>query len=569
MTIKLFTGLCCLGLIGFAKAQDPVQVSEEQVAIESKLIEAVGLTNKGDREAALAIYNGLLAQDPTNSAAAYSAARLHQKQGDLDTGVKLMQQAYRADANNNYIAEALAEILSEADRHLLAADVYATLFARYPRREEFLLHQTQSLAQGGKPDAGLKVLQTYLIKGGKLTPHIGQQRFTLAVSLNNPDLATRALEELIAAFPSAPDYYQELAQFYRRTGNESAARQIWQRMLDRFPSDERASLGLAGQSKLNSAEESFINQLMPLFADPSIQIDNKILQLIPVVQEVVDRGDTVLANRVLPLAVTLTEVHPDEAKAFAIYGDLLLSAKRPGDAAEAYAATLKLDPSVYAVWEQYLEALTEIGASKRLLDESENALTLFPNQARLYYFNGRALARTGDLQAAENTLLQGAVLALNDQVLRYDFREATARVQLRQGRFAEALKSIDQAIDIRPKHGPALAMRAEIMLRSGNVDAARQLLSQALAQSPQQPYVITVEALIQLHQAQVALASSTLESAKSFGTENLALYHEVLGDAAFLRGDEAFAKTSWLRASELGGGSHLLAQKLSKGVYVK
>ncbi len=550
-------------------AQGPGQVTEAQVMTEARLIEAAGLALKGDDRAALEAYQALLLDDPDNAAAAYSAGRLHQQAGRADEAIKLFQQAHRSDPANTYITQALAEALAAGDRHPLAAEVYGELFAALPRREEFLLSQSQALAQAGKPAAGLKVLQQYLVKGGLLTPLLGQQRFTLAVAMNDADLAIRALEELMDAFPRNPDYYQELAQFYRRTGKEGAAQSIWQRMAERFPDDERAALGLAGQGKLNKAEEDFLARLMPLFADPKIGIDNKILQLIPIVQEVVDRGDTVLANRALPLAVSLTEVHPDQAKAFAVYGDLLLAAGRPAEAAQAFASTVGLDPGVYVVWEQYLRSLAVTGATKRLLDVSEDALTLFPNQARLYLYNAVALARLREFTAAENTFQQGAALAMNDRVLAYDFAEATAEMYTREARFAEALTAIDRALDIRPKHGPALAHRAEALLRMGNAQAAREAIRQAVSQSPGQAYVLTIEALIALQAAEVQNAQSLLRAAGLAGAENLGIYHEVVGDAAFLTGEEAVAKTAWERAEALGGGSHLLVKKLAEGKYLK
>ncbi len=555
---------------GAALAQnDPTQVAEDVVEIESKLIEASGLANQGNLEGAIELYESLLATDPQLSAAAYSAAKLYDQQEQPEQALKLMQQAYRHDSNNAYIAQSLADMLSTNNRFAQAADVYAKLFARFPRREDFLLNQAQALAQGGKPRDGLRILEQYLAKGGRLTPYLGQQRFTLAVSMNDSKAAVRALEELMSAYPGNPTYYQELAQFYRRTGDENSAQEVWKQMAQRFPDDSRAQLGLAGQSKLTGEEENFIARLEPAFADPSLDVDAKIMQLMPIVQEVANRGDTVLANRTIPLARTLTEVHPDDPKSHAIYADLLLHANRQPEAIEAYRATLAIDPSVYLVWDQLLLGLAELGDYQSLLTESDNALLLFPNQARLYYYNGRALASTGDMTAAENTLLQGAVLALDDQVLLYDIHEALARVQLRQARFVDAAEQANKALAIRPKHGPALALKAEVLLREGDKAAAKEVLAQAVSESPQHPYVLTVEALGQLLDADIARAETTLAAARKYGANSWAITHEVAGDIAYLQGDVATAKQEWQLASDAGGGSHKLSEKLTRGTYVK
>jgi len=120
---------------------DPTQVPEEIVEVEAKLIEASGLAVQGDAEGAIKLFEDLLELDPSNSAAAYSAARLYNAI-DSDKALKLMQQAFRHDASNAYIAQALADMLSENDNYLQASDIYGKLFEQNPRREEFLLHRT-------------------------------------------------------------------------------------------------------------------------------------------------------------------------------------------------------------------------------------------------------------------------------------------------------------------------------------------------------------------------------------------------------------------------------------------
>ena len=558
---------------GVAAGQDasgPPQVSEEVVAVEAQLIEASGLANQGDRQGAIRMYEELLAADPGNAAAAYSAGRLYAADEQFERALDLTQQARRSDPGNAYVLEAAAELLAEVGRHDEAATAYGELFAAAPKRQDFLLEQSRQHAQAGEPRAGLRAIEAYLSAGGDLSPVLGQQRFTLAVSMNDPKVAVRALEDLMATYPGNPEYYQELAQFYRRTGDEDAARSVWRRMAEQFPGDGRARLGLAGQSKLNSEEEAFLEGLQPVFADASVPIDAKIMKLMPVVQDIVGRGDTVLANRTLPLTETLVAAHPDEAKAFAIHGDLLREADRHADAIEAYRTTLELDPSVYLVWDQLLLSLAEANRYEELLEASDDALMLFPSQARLYLYNGRALARTGELISGENTLSQGLILALDDQVLLYDLHDALAAVQQRQGRHDDALASAERALAIRPDHGPALARIAEIMLRRGDEPAAaKEVLAQAISAAAQHPYVLTIEALTQLIEGHAQLAAGTIEAAFRYGAGRYAVAHEVAGDVAFIRGRGEEALAEWSLAQSLGGGSDKLDEKVRQGAYIK
>lgn len=561
--------LVFLCITQFVLAQgDPKQVPQDQVETEGKLIEAIGQFGRGNFEEARVIYEEILKKQPHNATAAFFASKCY-KEDNPEKELALLQQAHRHDKSNHYMTLDLAFALSKAGRHHEASLLFEELFLQFPKRTDFLVEQAKSLSQSGKGRQAYRLIEKYLNDGGYLTPELGQEKYNIAVAMNDKDVAIRALEELRAAYPKNPDYYQELAQFYRRSGDENSAIQVWKNMKELFPQDPRSKLGLAGQSKLSAEEDEFIQNLHVAFQDPEIALDDKILKMLPIVKELAARGDTVLANKVLPLAKTLTTIHGDSPKSHAIYADILLHARRSDEAINAYKKTLALDPSVYLVWDQLLLSLAETGNYKELTEKADEALLLFPNQSRLYYYLGKGYGAIGKVSDGIQTLEEGKIFALQDQVALFDIETALAELNARSGDFKAAQTSIDKALKIRPKNGSALARKAEFYLRTDEIEKAKSYLKKATSESPQNPYVLAIEGLAYVYESKLKPAKSSLESAFKYGGTTWSSVLEIAGDIAFLSGNSEEAIQFWKNAKALGGGSYKLNDKINKGQYVK
>ncbi|NJL74268.1 MAG: hypothetical protein HC892_03705 [Saprospiraceae bacterium] len=132
-------------------------------------------------------------------------------------------------------------------------------------------------------------------------------------------------------------------------------------------------------------------------------------------QKVVNNSDKALAEETLPLAVALMEAHPQEAKAYAVYADLLYHSGQRQAARKAYENTIELDESVYTVWEQLLYILQEERDFAALKKTSETALELFPNQTHIYLMNGLALHEL-DLKEEAVEILQEALLVAGNNI---------------------------------------------------------------------------------------------------------------------------------------------------------
>src|SRR5690606_16128683 len=93
------------------------------------------------------------------------------------------------------------------------------------------------------------------------------------------------------------------------------------------------------------------------------------------------------------LASITAQAHPAEAKAFSVYGDVLFQENKLKEAEEAYRTALGLNKQVYLIWEQLLRIDISQSDFDKAIQDGGEALSLFPNQALLYFYTGIAYSQ--------------------------------------------------------------------------------------------------------------------------------------------------------------------------------
>lgn len=104
-------------------------------------------------------------------------------------------------------------------------------------------------------------------------------------------------------------------------------------------------------------------------------------------------------NDAAELAMIASKVHPDDPKVFALYGDALYQQGNLQGALVQFQSVLKITDQLYSVWEQVLNIQTSLGLFKDAIKTADAALSVYPNQAILYYY--MALALQNDNQNTE------------------------------------------------------------------------------------------------------------------------------------------------------------------------
>ncbi|MFN7117538.1 MAG: tetratricopeptide repeat protein [Saprospiraceae bacterium] len=541
------------------------QLSEKDIALQEKFIDASRERILGNYDKAAAIYEDILKEDPNNHAVAYELSRLYDTLDKGDKALEFIKKSISIAPDNEWYQRFLADVYQKQGKNLDAATLYEGLVKKEPDNEYFYHRWAYFLLRANEYSKALKVYDE-LEKRKGISEDIIRRKHSLYVGLGNNKKAAEELERLIAAFPSNPDYYHSLAGFYEQLGENELAKQVYRRLLAFAPEDPRASMALAGTPKGSAANNDvqYLQSLRPIFQKSDVSIDLKIQKLIPFITKVAETGDATLAAAALELTQILETIHPDEAKSYAASADLLYYSGDKAKALEKYKKTLDLDDTVFLVWEQLLRIYEESRDFANLRKASESAMDIFPNKASIYYMNGIANDELNRPEDALDVLEQATRMVGNDGQL-------LAKIQVRKGLVYSDLKQIEksnqafeQALKLNPKDPIVLNSYSYCLaLRGENLDKAKSMAKQANDLVPNNPAYQATYGWVSYKSKDYKTAKEWLQKAIDNGAENEPITLEHFGDVLFQMNDVEGAMQYWNKAQEKGGSSELLEKKIT------
>ncbi|MBK7871022.1 MAG: tetratricopeptide repeat protein [Saprospiraceae bacterium] len=539
------------------------QVSEKEVALQEKFIDASREHLLGHYEKAAAIYEEILKTAPNNDAAAYELSRVYNAQNDGEKALRYIRMAIESAPDNPWYRRYLADLYQKQNKNKEAADVYGELSKKDPTNEEYYYTWAYFLVKANEINAALKVYDDFEKRIG-INEEVIRRKHSLYVGLGNNRKAAEELQRLINAFPKSVEYRHLLAGFYEQIGERDLALNVYKETLKIDPNDSRSVMALAGTSGRQSDEIEYLRSLQPIFQKSDINIDLKIAKLMPFITKVADTGDKTIAVAALELTQTLETVHPQEAKGFAASADLLYYSGEPIKALEKYKKTLELDDTVFLVWEQLLSILRETKDYAALQKYSEEAMDLFPNKAQIYYLNGIANLELNRPTDALSSLEQATLMAGNNGNLLFEIQIQKGLVLNNLKKYDASNETFEQALKLHPKSAEALRLYSHCLAqRSENLQKAKTMAKQAVDIAPKNPDYQATYGWVMYKMKDYGEAKEWLGKALENGGANDPMILEHYGDVLFQMNDTEGALQYWVKAQEKGNTSEILEKKIT------
>lgn len=388
-------------LLAAVLSAQPGNLTAEEVNTEKEFIEAKREALLGNVERAISAFQAL-SKKMDESVVYYELGRLYYTQENNNEAIEELEKAYKMEPNPLY-ARLLGELYLATGQNKEGAKLYADLSDRQPDEEEFYLQQALFLVRAQEIDDAISVYNV-LEKRMGINPDLSRKKHALYLGAGNQKKAEKELLSLIEAFPSNLEYRHLLAGYFTSQNQGSEAKKVYQEILRIQPSDVKAQLAMQDTQVGNSVGNS--SELLALFSNSDVNVDLKIGKLLPLVQAVANTKDRKVADEGLVLAAELRRVHPDEAKGWAITGDLYYHTGRYSEAANAFRKTLELDDTVYPVWEQLLHSLYLDNQQQELRAAASDALDVYPNRPYVYFYAALAEAARLDYAEAANLMQQ-------------------------------------------------------------------------------------------------------------------------------------------------------------------
>ncbi len=443
---------CCflffLSLFQLSAFSQQNSMTEEEMKIQGMFIEANKFKILENFEKAEDILKKLLELAPDNHVAMYELARVMEAQDKDGDAKRYIIDALELDDSNDWYHIFYADLEDKMGRPVKAAEIYKELVKRNDENDYYLLKQAYYHVLGKEPDKAIKVYDDFEERVG-VSPDISQKKHKLYLTIGKEKEAAEELQKLIDAYPSNSEYYYDLADFYTAMGKKSDAKKVYEDLQVIDPDNVKARMALEEDWVVNKgAEEGDVERIQKLFRDETVDIDTKIKTILPLANEIANSNNQATAKAYLPALKTLTQVHPDEAKSFAIYADMLYYAGDKEEATRKYEKALSIDKSVYAVWEQLLFIYSELGDYKRLAELSYEALDYFPNNPIIFFFNGMANCEIQEYSVAQPSLEQAKLMAVNNKLLKIDVLNRLGEAYFALGKADKGADNFEKALEL-------------------------------------------------------------------------------------------------------------------------
>ena len=420
------------------RAQTSTRLARQSAhgASAAAVAEGVAALERGDTDAARAVFRKALALNPKDVEAHKYLGLLADRAGDVEGAARHFAEAARlapasASARNNY-----GVILLRLGRTREAAAEFEASLRADPQQPNALVNLAQiRFASGGAED--LRAAADLFARADRIAPDAELARALTVTALRRGDSAGAAAN------------YQTYAARLAGGGAASAG-----------DARARAELGAAlleaGLLQEAEAESGAAARLDPTNADAVVQLARVHLA----------RKDLPAAGRVLEAAVARGL---ESAPVYALLAEVYEQAGHPENAIPAMRLAIQREPQSEKYRFAYGLLLTNAYAPAAAVIRLEEALKVFPDSPRLWFALG--LAHFKQHRDEESARALGRAVELDPK-----FAPAFAylgMLRVKKGENADGIALYEKALAADPKLAVAHHLIAEALLKQPDADAAR------------------------------------------------------------------------------------------------
>ena len=515
---------------------------------------------------AVDLFNRVLQVDAANDAAMYELANLKKLQNDYPAAEQLLEKAVVIAPNNTWYWTALADCYEKANDIDKLENVFTQLIRLNPDKPDNYFDKANVYYHQKRYDEALKLYDQIEALTG-LTDDLLADRQKIYLKQNHVDLATAQLQKMIDNNPDQIKYYLFLSELYSTNSAPDKALKILQDAENINSKNGLIHLALADLYRDKKDYESSYNELSIAFAIPDVDVDQKIKIVMGYLPKFPDPDAKASA---LELSRIITVAHPDEPRAWALYGDMLLQNGKVKDAKTMYQKSISLNNQSYDVQEQLVRI--EIGENDNddAIKDGENALSYFPNQASMNYLVGVAWLQKKDYNKALGYLKNATSLEMDDRELLSQCYSALGDCYhaLQDNRNSDA--AYDKALSDNPDNAFTLNNYAYYLsLRNEQLDKAASMSKHSNDLQPNNASFEDTYAWILFKQRDYTGAKQWIEKALTDDKTNSAVKSEHYGDIMFYLGNVDAAVENWKKAKANGDPSPVLDRKINERKYVE
>ncbi len=535
---------------------------EEHLQNTALFLDGIREKYSGNEDKAIGLLAQCIKQNPDNDGALYEMSCLLYGQKKYNEALPLAQGAVKKSPNNEWYLLLLSEIYISLKDFSNAEKTYKTLIDKKPEHAEYYLDLADMYISNKKYYDAIKTYDAYEKKQG-LHPEVSIQKEKLYLQIGKTDKAIEVVEALIKEFPDETQYYGVLADIYLSMNMPQKAFDLYQQILKIDPNDGFVHLSLADYYRIQHQESRAIEELKSAFANKDLDVDTKVKVLLSILDSRDKKGE--YYDALIPLAEIFVDSSPEEAKAYSIYGDILLEQNKKSVARDAFRKVNGLDSSKFAIWEQIILIDYDLQDIPALLSDSKKTMDLFPEQAEPYLYYGIAEINQKDYNKAIAALTTGKNYLTSKDKNLFFFYSNLGDCYIQNKNFDLAFEDYEKALAINPNDDHIINNYAYYLaLQNTNLDRALELAQKLVRLQPDNNNYEDTYAWVLYKRSDFTNAKIWIEKAVTGnGSKNSSILDHC-GDIMYKTNNIDQAVEYWIKAKENGISTEILNKKIAE-----
>ena len=531
---------------------------EKRMELEHYFLEGEKYFLLKDYQKSYTFFERVLEIDPSNAAANYKVAQLFVETREIEKALPYAKRSKILDPDNKYYYVQLANIYTTLVDYDNAIMTYQDLVKNVAGTEQYLFDLAAiQLYQQKYEDA----LDTYDLAELHLGPmeEIFMQRQQIYLKQNNLDKAISEGIKLVKFSPAEESFVMNVGRIMLSNDKLKEAEKFLNEQIEKNPNSENLFILQAEVYRKQGNPEKALESLKVPFESTTVDVTAKIRTLAGYLAMLPNED---LNAPLLSLAEILVETHPNSYQALAMTGDLYYNIQNFEKGRAMYLKAVKLDGSNFNIWQNIISLDMELKDYDGMIGHTVQALEIFPNQARLYYFNGTAYLIKKDYENAIRAFNIGKAYASRDKNLNSLFHGQLGDAYNGMGEHKKSDAAYELALKAKPDNDHVLNNYSYFLsLRKKDLDKAHAMSSRLVKEYPDSPTYLDTHAWVLYMMEDYEGAVKYLEMAVNY--EPSAVIVEHYGDALFQVGKIEEAVAQWKIARDMADDPSNLDKKIA------
>ena len=494
-----------------------------------------------------------------DDASMYELADLYQTVDRNIEAFYMIKQAAKLQPNNKWYQIRLAQFYLKNYDYKSFTDIYEKLLQDEPENLNYFETYIDALLRIGEYDKVLEKLDILEEQLGK-NEYLFIQKIQIYDEQGKADKAIREMEKLVDFVPENTQYRAMLAEAYRKLHRNKDAYQQYLKIKELDPDDKYVNVSLMDYYISMGDNDKAFDEFIAAINNKSLDFETK-SHIYDIWFQ--DKNDSKAINEAKVAGNAFIEAHPEKSLGYYILGTTYYNQGYFAKAKEYYDLALEREKNSFATLYQINLCCIELNDYQGLLNYSNQAIAVYPEQPLFYLFNGIANFNKKDYETTVKILEKGRKLSANKD-LTADFDTYIGDTYNMLQNKQKSYEAYDRVLKTNPNNIYVLNNYAYYLsLDNKDLERALQMSEKTIKAEPKNATYLDTYAWVLYRLGRYDEAKKYMEKVFKYDKNPNGVNFEHYGDILYKLGNVKDAVKNWKKAQKAGNASEFIDKKIA------